>query len=693
MRPSETDRLYLEEITASRYPVAMDDQPPLRIDITGVGQPTAPEEVGPAPDDLSAMATQMAAGTDPEGATPMSLAEFATSAADVPAGLLKGVVQGSIGLPGDIISLVRGVYDLGRSGGDVDAFLGGLEKATGLPTTEDVKKFFDETLGIPLVPGGASERRREAAKIPEFVGELGGAGTTAIEGTKAAVRGINVGAMAVADKAVQAITGNPQATAMGALEAAGQMSPISRIVPGLPNTVSTRLPTAKKATEDPMTGTLLSDFSTMKRDPAAFQKNMDIVRSYPNFASKVRTPEQAAEVFIEEVKNNLLFLHDAVPDATRQRSKLWYDGARKIVDRWGQEFNQPDQALAGVLAVLSPQKDWFMNVSLGNRVIDIALNQSSHVWDKDMTSVASKIWAAKYKPVINLVKGKSYDELATPAQKALWLRTYDQTYNPRDHRIVTPEGDFGDVRLTKRGQPAKVAWGSLNEIGKAVAILQDPSLEKINKMLGSQHKVRNFYNNIYAPGDPAGHVTIDTHAVAAGLLRPLSGKSREVLHNFGGGVKGQGGVANSSVTGSQGTYGLYAEAYRRAAQERGILPREMQSITWEAVRGLFPDTFKNAKNTQQIDDIWVKYRKGQLSLEEARDAVIRTAGGINPPEWESAGGGLRGGASPASGNAGNTGELSGSSVSRGGARGFGRDQFAARTATVKRGQAPAKGAK
>jgi hypothetical protein len=171
----------------------------------------------------------MAAGTEPEGATPMSLAEFATSAADVPAGLLKGVVQGSIGLPGDIISLVRGVYDLGRSGGDVDAFLGGLEKATGLPTTEDVKKFFDETLGIPLVPAGASERRREAAKIPEFVGELGGAGTTAIEGTKAAVRGINVGAMAVADKAVQAITGNPQATAMGALEAAGQMAPLSRI--------------------------------------------------------------------------------------------------------------------------------------------------------------------------------------------------------------------------------------------------------------------------------------------------------------------------------------------------------------------------------------------------------------------------------------------------------------------------------
>jgi hypothetical protein len=143
---------------------------------------------GPA-DDFTQMATEMAGGTEPPGATPMTLKEFATSAADVPAGLLKGAIQGSIGLPGDLISLVRGVYDFGRSGGDVDAFLAGIEKATGLPTTEDMKKFFDETLGIPLVPAGASERRREAAKIPEFVGELGGAGQTVIEGSRAAARG------------------------------------------------------------------------------------------------------------------------------------------------------------------------------------------------------------------------------------------------------------------------------------------------------------------------------------------------------------------------------------------------------------------------------------------------------------------------------------------------------------------------
>jgi hypothetical protein len=333
-------------------------------------------------------------------------------------------------------------------------------------------------------------------------------------------------------------------------------------------------------------------------------------------------------------------------------------------------------------------------VSLGQRVIDIARNQAGRRWDDAMENTASVIWAdPKYKPVIDLVRGKSYAELKTPGERALWLRTFDQAFNPREHQIVSPEGDFMGVRLTQSGSPFKTGWGSLNEIGKAISILDNPTLENISTMLGQQHKVRNFYNNIYAPGDPTGHVTIDTHAVAAGLLRPLSGNSREVLHNFGSGMLGEVGPKNSSVTGVQGTYGLFAEAYRRAATERGVLPREMQSITWEAVRGLFPDTFKTPKNAQAIDNIWVQYRKGKLSLEEARNEVIRTAGGIQPPEWERAG--LRSGSAEAGRPAANAGELPGAGVSGGSAGGSGRVQPAgANQTSVTRGRrAPASGAK
>ena len=466
------------------------------------------------------------------------------------------------------------------------------------------------------------------------------------------------------------------------------------IVPPGPAVVSTRLPTAVKATEDPIANKLVIDLQASKTDPEAFAHNLGLIKQYPNFASKARSPDRQAEDFITEVKNNLLYLYDQVPEATRQRSKLWYDGARNIVDRWTVDYNMPDQAISGVLAVLSPQKDWFMNVSLGQRVLDIMGGKQQHRWDDAMTQTAKIIWSdPKYAPMLDAIKGKTLEQISEPGLKAMWLRTYDQAYLPREHQIVTPEGNFSGIRLNQDGTPTKTGWGSLNEIGKAIVILDNPSLENISSNLGQQHKVRNFYNNIYAPGDPAGHVTVDTHAVAAGLLRPLSGNSREVLHNFGSNVKGEVGPKNSSITGVQGTYGLYAEAYRRAAAERGILPREMQSITWEAVRGLFPDTFKSqAKNVEQIDNIWLQYRKGKMSLEEARDEVFRAAGGINAPEWERAG--LRPGSAQAVQPAPDQGQLPGAGVPGGGTTGSGRNQPAARnSSSVNRGrQAPQSGA-
>jgi len=484
----------------------------------------------------------------------------------------------------------------------------------------------------------------------------------------------------------------PKAAEMtiNALEKTGMPARGLGIVESGPNVVSTRLPTAVKATEDPLANNLVIDLQAAKTDPEAFNHNVGLVKQYPNFASKARNPEKQAEDFINEVKDNLLFLHDQVPDATRQRSKLWYDGARNITSKWSNEYQVPDQAVSGVLAVLSPQKDWFMNVSLGQRVLDIMSGKQAYKWDDGMTEMGKIIWSKpQYAPMVEAIKGKTLAEITDPGLKAMWLRTYDQAYLPREHQIVTPEGDFAGLRMNSDGKtPTKTGWGSLNEIGKAIVILGDPSKANISNNLGDMHKVRNFYNNIYAPNDPSGAVTIDTHAVAAGLLRPLSGNSREVMHNFGSGLLGEGGPKNSSITGVKGTYGLYAEAYRRAAQDRGILPREMQSITWEAVRGLFPDTFKTATNADKIDNIWLQYRKGKLSLDEARNEVFNAAGGINAPEWERAG--LRPGAAPEVQPSINQGQLPGTGIPGGTAGGMGSGERSGAatgdSSSVKRGR-------
>lgn len=143
--------------------------------------------------DLTAAATEMAAGTEPAGAQPMTLKEFATSAADVPAGLLKGSIQGTAGVFGDIVSIGRGIAAaLNPAEGEdrADAFLRGMELSTGLPTTEDVQKFLDSVLG-PVVPAGVTdERRRTAAKTAESVGEFVGAGKTIKETVQTGVKAV-----------------------------------------------------------------------------------------------------------------------------------------------------------------------------------------------------------------------------------------------------------------------------------------------------------------------------------------------------------------------------------------------------------------------------------------------------------------------------------------------------------------------
>jgi len=416
---------------------------------------------------------------------------------------------------------------------------------------------------------------------------------------------------------------------------------------GLPGRISTRLPTAKAATEDPLTGTLVVGLEEMKADPKLYEFNVNITKDYPNMRVVPNaTVDETSEQFITHVKNNLLYLHDKVPAATRARSQKWYDGARAVTDRWQSEYDVPDTSIAGALAALSPQKDWYQNVSLAKRTLDVVVKQKDFAFSPEMLTTFENIPALNkpaYQEMRKFLDGKTYAEISHPdpkvenGLKAMFVRLYDQTYNKPDYPIVSPEGDFLDLARTQAGNPKKAAWGSLNEIGKAVAAIEaNGDVNIISPLMGERHKVRNFYNNIYDPNSPLGDVTIDTHAVAAGLLRPLSGNALEVDHNFKNmSVKGRGTTKGSAKTGVSGNYGLYAEAYRRAAAERGIQPRQMQSITWEAVRGLFTDTFKsNQKNVAEVDSIWQRYKDGEIELDETRRLVDERAGGINPPTWE-----------------------------------------------------------
>ena len=403
--------------------------------------------------------------------------------------------------------------------------------------------------------------------------------------------------------------------------------------------ISTRNPTAKNATENPITEDLIINTASIADDATMLESHALALQEYPGIKKNSKVPKRIIDRFVDHVVDNLLYLHDQVRPEVRNRSKLWYDGARNITEKWNQQYGNDKQSIAAALASLSPQKDWFMNVDLARRMLDIYKDQSGFAFDKAMAKKYIQLFEKgigkkKATEIAEAMVGKTLNELQSDFEQAAFIRSYDEVYNPREYQVVSPEGDFIGLAKSLDGVNKKVAWGSMTEISKAVKVLRNPSKESISTALGNAHKIRNFYNNILLPNADEFSVTIDTHAIAAALLRPLAGADLEVANNFGSKPKGaKRSIKNSSVKGISGTYGIYADAYRKAAEARGILPREMQSITWEAVRGLYEAKWKTKSNKAKIDNLWKKYENGELTLNETREQILESAGGITEPEW------------------------------------------------------------
>ena len=438
--------------------------------------------------------------------------------------------------------------------------------------------------------------------------------------------------------------------------------------------VSSRMPTAKTATENAFKDFLSIDSSPVRQTPTALAKTARQLKGY-NIIQEGETDglsdNEILDLYIDRAKSNLLYIYNNIPENIRGRSRLWYEGANRIANRFARipmesykkNRNLTVEQTSGILAALSPQKDWFQNASLAERLIDIMTSQAGVKFTPEMAVTAKRIFGKKqYKPMLDEIKDKSLSDLeynvATkqPYQatyRAMWIRIFDETYNDRGHRVISPEGEFLDFARRKRtkkqikngelGTPKATGWGSLVEIAKAVRMYENDEIDVISAELGTGHKIRSFYNNIANPLDEKGSATIDTHAVAALFLQPFSGASIPVSHNFGvmsSKTKGVEGSASVGPLGSKGMYGINYEAYVMAAREAGVLPREMQSITWEAVRGLFTPEFKTKENVAYIENVWNNYRNGKITIDQARQEVMDYANSktetesFGRPDWD-----------------------------------------------------------
>jgi hypothetical protein len=394
--------------------------------------------------------------------------------------------------------------------------------------------------------------------------------------------------------------------------------------------------------------------------PEVFIKNANIIKDYPivsgvskfKEAKTVSDAQKIYDVFVKQVSDNLVYLIDSFKEEFREISTLWYDGANILANDLANKYGVSTEQVAGIIASLSPQKDWYQNVRLAELVLsafkenpvlsDKMIKKQKQISDKGLKDYEkdvkkgkkTKEGLAKKKEDVKIILNELSKYVGKPLSevpleyKSFVIRLDNEVNGSKDYPILSPDGQILGTATTSQNENAKVAWGSYAEISKAVSIYLDGSQSNISSSLGDMHKIRNFYNNIIDPMSKDGDVTIDTHAVAAALLLPLSGNSKQVGQNFGT------GTSNSGPFGIKGLYYAYSDAYALAAKETGLLPRQVQSITWEAVRGLFTDTFKrNKSEVKKINDIWQNYINKKIDINEARKQIAESAGGIKDPTW------------------------------------------------------------
>ena len=354
----------------------------------------------------------------------------------------------------------------------------------------------------------------------------------------------------------------------------------------------------------------------------------------PEKAEAEANPKDVVKSFVQHAVDNIVHMYNQIPEKIREQSRQWYPGANKLTADWAKEYGLTHEQAAGVTAVLSPQNPWDNNISLAKRAMDIYKNKQDYNWDVEMNKKAAELYGQSkaIAQFTDMVRGSKLGELTDPdpevaqAMKAMWLRIYDEAHNPRDFEMHAPDGTPRGLSRTVNGAPSQAAWFSLEPIMKAISIMDDGSMDNIHQNLGMAHKVRNFYNNIINPWSKSGDVTIDTQAVGVAHMSPLSLNSPEVIDNFKS--------PENAELGLRGTYPLYAEAYRQAAAKLGVLPRELQSATWDAIRPLFGD--KNPDIIKAVRDIWKEHKNGDITAEQARKRIIEAAGGIKEPEWMAA---------------------------------------------------------
>jgi hypothetical protein len=544
--------------------------------------------------------------------------------------------SGIASIPGRVVNYIKSSTP-SKVGRDVK----GIARATYEAATEDPNAFIEDAIFSPLAAiRDFGDVRESARKLRAQGRDAEAEKMEAMAGTAvlSAVPILGRPAGVATRKAIKAAekTAVKSATKAAPKTAAPKAKPLAAKRPAQlegadsPFMVSTRRPTAPNyATQgNPDEQLLIQTGEALRAAPPAFAKNMGMLAEEPFMRGMAgASPEQIYEEGVRRGADNLKFImSDLMSPEKVEAARGWYPTAQMVSARAAERAGLPPEAGYGVAAVTSPQTPWDINVARVDRMMDMYGDRFAtdpaaarkYIEGRLETKSPGAI-AARGPEYAERIASMPYEELTDKFDKFARVSLADATRNDPMVRKIDLSGEYGEPY-------GSMTWGSGDSVSKALAIMDDPSMEGINAQLLGGGKVPSFFNNIANPYSAAPISTIDTHSAGAASLFPGGGNDPIVYRAMGLGPSKIGmppAASDVARTGSKGLYGPISDMHTLAAKEMGFdAPREVQSATWEGVRDLWGQEGKTPELKKAIADIW----NNSSSPDEARFLIADLLG-------------------------------------------------------------------
>ena len=328
---------------------------------------------------------------------------------------------------------------------------------------------------------------------------------------------------------------------------------------------------------------------------------------------------------------NLLATFDSLTEEFKSKAKDWYIGANRTANFLAKKYNVSLEQSSAILAVFSPKKEWFNNIADAERFLDVMQNDIDTVFTREMadrmiarltknkvTSLKDALKPAKKKEseeededsvsdgirnfgllidaIFNRYGEVSLSKMAesgtSEEAQAVLIRAFMSLNYPKStFGMFNPDGTFDQFSTSSFSE------NSYENMGKAMRVYFDGSLQNIHQELGNANKIRNFYNNIIDPKNPRAYVTADTHAISGAVGTSVSADEAAGTGLFDEGLAPiYAMVKEAYILVSEVTDGMYS-------------PREIQSIVWEAVRTGINNKDRTPETKKRILDAAMKKDK------------------------------------------------------------------------------------